>query len=153
MFGRAQRAIAAACLLAACSSGTPKPDAIPASTTTVAFEPSRSNGKVVLDNLEIPTGGGFAVIYTDENGVPGQRKTTSPFLEAGTQPDLELDVPGEEPVWLLIHRDVDQNQALEYPGPDTPISDTNTGALVARLIGDKVALTTPTSIQSVQEPS
>jgi hypothetical protein len=89
--------------------------------------------RVRVGNVVVPPGGGFVVIYRNENGVPGVRAGSSNKLAAGEATGTMVDASGDDPVWVIVHRDVDGDATLRFPGPDVPVVD-ETGAVVSVLV-------------------
>jgi hypothetical protein len=120
----------------ACQSSTSTYEVAPsaAPTTTASAASVRMNGGVGVGRVDIPAGGGFVAVYDDESGVPGLRLGASSRLEAGWATGVRIDAPGAGAVWVLVHRDVDGDASLRYPGPDVPVVDPSTGAVRADLI-------------------
>jgi hypothetical protein len=94
----------------------------------------RVDGGVDLDDVIIPIGGGFIGVYEDVSGAPGLRVAQTTKLPGGLSGRLHLAVPGEAPVWVIVHRDVNRDGRLQFPGADVVIANGGTGAVNTKLL-------------------
>jgi hypothetical protein len=120
-------------LLAACSNASSTAAAVVAVT-----QPSLGEGAVrtaggVRVRVDVPAGGGFVGVYQDESGVPGVRVGATKKLAAGAGQSVEIAAAGSGAVWVLVHRDVNGNGDLDFPGVDRPVLDPS-GSVVSELI-------------------
>lgn len=123
----------------------PEVRAVAASSTSVAGRPPttgvlglavRTNAEVSVSGTDVPVGGGFLVVYADGNGAPGTRLGASELLQSGTQKTAVVVkiANSTAPVWLVLHRNGDGNQTLDFPGADAPMNDASSGGALAEQI-------------------
>ncbi len=136
--------VAASCSSAASSGSTPvAAKAEASSTTTVVPALERSPGVVLVNQVELPVGGGFVAVYSDGGGVPGGRLGASDKLAAGAAGGIEVMAEGNGAVWVMVHRDVDGDGVLTFPGVDAVLTDPISGAIRTELVQPDSAAAVP----------
>lgn len=101
----------------------------------VAMAPQRSTGEVVEVAQVSITGpqGGYAVVYRDGAGAPGEIIGVSDLLPTGVHDDVVVRL--REPlvesgsVWVMVHDEDTANTTFDYPDGDGPAS-TSSGVTV-----------------------
>jgi hypothetical protein len=115
------------------SSGSVLPTVVvvEASTTTTTVLPTgglrlavvgASEASVVVSGV---APGSFVVAYTDAGAVPGELLGSSDLVRPGSEQKVTVKFSAQSlgsTVWLVLHRDVDNNGILDYPGVDLPVS-------------------------------
>ena len=98
----------------------------------------RVAGGVTVASTDVPVGGGFLVVYADGNGAPGARLGASPLLSSGVQESaVTVKIPtASGPVWLVLHRNGDGNETLDFPGADAPMNDPASGGAMVEQIAE-----------------
>jgi hypothetical protein len=123
----------------------PEVRAVAASSTSVASRPPTTGGLglavrtlegVSVSSTDFPVGGGFLVVYADGAGAPGTRVGESGLLSAGVQKSaVMVEIPNSDvPVWLVLHRNGDGNETLDFPGADAPMNNPSTGGALVQQI-------------------
>jgi hypothetical protein len=99
---------------------------------------ARVSGGVRVSSTNAPVGGGYLVVYADGNGAPGERLGASSLLQGGVQkqPVTVKFPPTVARVWLVLHRNGDGNETLDFPGADTPMNDPASGGAMAEQIAE-----------------
>jgi hypothetical protein len=128
---------------------TPKPAKTVSEATTSSAEPrvSAANGLetaaqvpggVVVSSADVPVGGGYLVVYADGNGAPGARLGASSLLRSGVQKTpVTVKIPSTTgSVWIVLHRNGDGNETLDFPGADAPMNDPVTGGAMVEQIAE-----------------
>ena len=115
------------------SSGSVLPTVVvvEAATTTTTMPPTgglrlavvgASEASVVVSGV---APGSFVVAYTDAGAVPGELLGSSDLVRPGSEQKVTVKFSAQSlglTVWLVLHRDVDNNGILDYPGVDLPVS-------------------------------
>jgi hypothetical protein len=113
------------------SSVLPTVVVVEASTTTTTVLPTgglrlavvgASEASVVVSGV---APGSFVVAYTDAGAVPGELLGSSDLVRPGSEQKATVKFSAQSSgstVWLVLHRDVDNNGILDYPGVDLPVS-------------------------------
>jgi hypothetical protein len=129
-------------LLASCSASAATDHATPPGTELgdrhsyllrVASPQSGDGHKVVVAEVVIDTGQGYAVAYADGHGAPGVRLGVSALLPTGSSTDVSipLDPAVSLPahLYVMVHKEDNGNSTFDFPKGDAP-AQAGAGVLV-----------------------
>jgi hypothetical protein len=102
------------------------------SATTLPVQPTGSLSKGAATttsatvSVESIVPGGFVVAYTDDLGLPGKIIGSSNVILPGKSQEIVVTFepqPVDSLIRLVLHRDVNSNGVLDFPGVDVPTSN------------------------------